>query len=247
MKKIIKLTESDLIRIIERVIQEGKTDKGMKEKDSDVKIDRFQETIKNFLKSNDCKVKQVGDDFEIHYDGDYIGQVMFRKNGITVKKEGSKFGKDFDYSELGKVKSEIKKLMKKIVKLTESDLTNIVKRVINESVMGNFIESMVPELNKLNKRTNWSRRSYGHNEIFYNKETKDYIFRYVYSHRKTKWDPITDEMSYVTDPNILWIKKGIYDEIKSYIPSDEMILQWFNERYKKDAKELKTHYTLKEK
>lgn len=111
MKKIIKLTESDLIRIIERVIQEGKTDKGMKEKDSDVKIDRFQETIKNFLKSNDCKVKQVGDDFEIHYDGDYIGQVMFRKNGITVKKEGSKFGKDFDYSELGKVKSEIKKLM----------------------------------------------------------------------------------------------------------------------------------------
>jgi hypothetical protein len=36
---------------------------------------------------------------------------MFRKNGISVKKECSKFGKDFDYSELWKVKSEIKKLM----------------------------------------------------------------------------------------------------------------------------------------
>jgi hypothetical protein len=137
--------------------------------------------------------------------------------------------------------------MKKIIKLTESDLTNIVKRVINESVMGNFIMTVIPELNKLNKRTNWDNRSYGDNEIFYNKETKDYIFRYEYSRRKTKWDWVTDKIFYVTDPNTLWIKKSIHDEIKSYIPSDEMILQWFNERYKKDAKELKTHYNLKEK
>ena len=126
MKKIVKLTESDLVRIVQRVIQEGKTDKGVKEKDSDVKIERFQDTIKNFIKSHDCKVKQVGDDFEIHSDGEHVGQVMFRKDGITVKKQGSKFGKEFDFNELGKVKSEIKKL-------TESDLTRIVKRVIEEN------------------------------------------------------------------------------------------------------------------
>ena len=126
MKKIVKLTESDLVRIVQRVIQEGKTDKGVKEKDSDVKIERFQDTIKNFIKSHDCKVKQVGDDFEIHSDGEHVGQVMFRKDGITVKKQGSKFGKEFDFNELGKVKSEIKKL-------TESNLTSIVKRVIKEN------------------------------------------------------------------------------------------------------------------
>lgn len=126
MKKIVKLTESDLVRIVQRVIQEGKTDKGVKEKDSDVKIERFQDTIKNFIKSHDCKVKQVGDDFEIHSDGEHVGQVMFRKDGITVKKQGSKFGKEFDFNELGKVKSEIKKL-------TESNLTRIVKRVIKEN------------------------------------------------------------------------------------------------------------------
>lgn len=111
MKKIVKLTESDLIRIVERVIQEGKTDKSIKEKDVDVKIERFQDTTKDFLKSHDCKVKQVGNDFEIHCDGEHVGQVMFRKDGITVKKEGTKFGKEFDFNELGKVKSEIKKLI----------------------------------------------------------------------------------------------------------------------------------------
>lgn len=126
MKKIVKLTESDLLRIVQRVVQEGKTDKGVKEKDSDVKIERFQDTIKNFIKSHDCKVKQVGDDFEIHSDGEHVGQVMFRKDGITVKKQGSKFGKEFDFNELGKVKSEIKKL-------TESNLTRIVKRVVKEN------------------------------------------------------------------------------------------------------------------
>jgi hypothetical protein len=140
--------------------------------------------------------------------------------------------------------------MKKIVKLTESDITNIVKRVINESVMGNFIVTVIPELNKLNRKSNHSVRKYGTNEIFYNKETKDYIFRYEYARIKRILDFKDDgKLGFIErdDPNILWIKKGFYDEIKSYIPSDDMILQWFNERYKKDAKELKTHYTLKEK
>lgn len=109
MKNIIRLTETDLVKLIQRVIQEGKTDKGVKEKDLDVKLERFQDTIENFIKSHDGKVKRVGNDFEIHFDGDRIAQVMFRKDGITVKKEGSRFGKEFDFNELGKVKSEIKK------------------------------------------------------------------------------------------------------------------------------------------
>ena len=124
------------------------------------------------------------------------------------------------------------------------------QRLIKESVVGNFIESMIPELNKLNRKSNHSVKKYGRNEIFYDKETKDYIFRYEYAGIKYVFDFKDDGTPGIIkrdDPNILWIKKDIYDEIKSYIPSDEMILQWFNERYKKDAKELKTHYTLKEK
>ena len=147
MKKIVKLTESDLVRIVQRVVQEGKTDKGVKEKDSDVKIERFQDTIKNFIKSHDCKVKQVGDDFEIHSDGEHVGQIMFRKDGITVKKQGSKFGKEFDFNELGKVKSEIKKL-------TESDLTRIVKRVVKENEENSF-DFYMEELGEFVNKLDW--------------------------------------------------------------------------------------------
>ena len=74
-------------------------------------MDGFRDKIKNYLKSKDCTVKQVGTDFEIHCDKKHVGQVMFRKDGITVKKQGSKFAKEFDFNELGKVKSEIKNLI----------------------------------------------------------------------------------------------------------------------------------------
>lgn len=124
------------------------------------------------------------------------------------------------------------------------------QKLIKESVVGDFIESFIPELNKLNRKSNHSVKKYGTNEIFYDKETKDYIFRYEYAGIKHIFHFKDDgKLGFVKrdDPNLLWIKKDIYDEIKSYIPSDEIILKWFNERYKKDAKEIKTSYTLKDK
>ena len=57
-------------------------------------------------------MKQVGDDFEVHVDNEHVAQVMFRKDKMTVKKEGSKFGKDFKYNQLGDVKKELTSLLK---------------------------------------------------------------------------------------------------------------------------------------
>lgn len=113
MKKIVRLSESQLISVIKRIVKEGNIDKSTKERDLDVKMENFRDKIKNFLKEKDCKVKQVGTDFEVHCDGEHVAQVMFRRTGITVKKEGSKFGKEFNFSEMGELKRELTKLINK--------------------------------------------------------------------------------------------------------------------------------------
>ena len=129
MKKIIRLTETELINVVKRVIDEGKLEKSTKEKDLDVKMDAFRDKIKNHLKSKDCTVKQVGTDFEIHCDKKHVGQVIFRRDHIIVKKKGNKFGRDFGFNEMGRIKAELNK----VIRLTESNLTRIVKRVIREN------------------------------------------------------------------------------------------------------------------
>lgn len=112
MGKIVRLTESDLERLVKRIINEGSIDKSTKEKDLDVKMENFRDKVKDFLKSKDCRVKQVGTDFEVHFGGEHVAQVMFRRNGITIKKEGNKFGKEFKFNEMGDIKSELSKMIK---------------------------------------------------------------------------------------------------------------------------------------
>lgn len=93
------------------VFTEGKTMKASKSKDADVKIEDFRETIENFLKNHkDVKVKKVGTDLEVSGE-DVKVQVMFRKDYVGVKKVGEKT-EEFKYDQLGKIKSEIKSLLK---------------------------------------------------------------------------------------------------------------------------------------
>jgi hypothetical protein len=112
-------TEADEFRVwceesdnIADYISEGKIEKAYKSKDSDVKKEMFRDKIKDFLKSKGCKISQVGDDFEVHKNNEDMVQVMFRSDKITVRKEGNKFGKDFDYNQLGDVKKELSKIIK---------------------------------------------------------------------------------------------------------------------------------------
>lgn len=80
------------------------------------KKDALRKSIQSHIKDKNCKAKEVGDDFEIHCDGDHIGQVMFRNSEVTVKKKGEKFGKPFQYNELGKIKAEITSIIKNCCK-----------------------------------------------------------------------------------------------------------------------------------
>ena len=95
---------------------EGKAEKAAKNpygnKTKEDKKDQLRKSVEDHIKNKDCKAKQVGDDFEIHCDDEHIGQVMFRNDVITVKKKGDKFGKDFKYDQLGKIKAEITTMIK---------------------------------------------------------------------------------------------------------------------------------------
>lgn len=97
-------------------IHEGKAQKAVNnpygKKTQEDKKDQLRKAVEDHIKTKDCTTKQVGDDFEIHCDKKHIGQVIFRTDKITVKKKGEKFGEDFKYSELGKIKSEITSLIK---------------------------------------------------------------------------------------------------------------------------------------
>lgn len=82
-----------------------------KASDPDKKAD-FREKIEDMVKSKGFKTKQVGNDIEIHKDGDMVAQVMFRSDYVGVKKKGVKFVDEFEYTELGKIKSKISEILK---------------------------------------------------------------------------------------------------------------------------------------
>ncbi len=101
-------------------ISEGRAEKASKNpfgnKTKEDKKDQLRKIVEDHIKDKECKTKQVGDDFEIHCNGEHIGQVMFRDEKITVKKKGEKFGKEFKYNELGKIKAEITSIIKNCCK-----------------------------------------------------------------------------------------------------------------------------------
>jgi len=127
---------------------------------------------------------------------------------------------------------------------------SVIKRVIKEAVMDKFIESIMPQLNNLKRKSNHSARMYGTNTIYYDKSDGQYYFRVSEPRRVMVW---TDDSNYndskvdwTTKPKTLYILTDLYREITEFIPNDEMILKWFNEKYKENAEEIKVRHSLKE-
>ena len=120
-------------------------------------------------------------------------------------------------------------------------MKQLIRHILKETAMSNLIDSMFPHLNKLRTKSNISATIYGRNTIYYNSEDKEYYFRVSEARRALVWDfDDDDEITKYKDlPKTLWIDGRTYDEIQNYIPDDNMIIKWFNEKYKQDAKVLK--------
>ena len=127
-------------------------------------------------------------------------------------------------------------------------MKELIRKILKEEVMNDFIESAMPELNNLKRKSNFSSNLYGYNTIYYNPKNKEYYFRVSEARRALVWDfdDNDDEITKYKDlPKTLWIDGKTYDEIQNYIPDDNMIIKWFNEKYKQDAKVLKRKSPLK--
>lgn len=108
-------------------VKEGKTYKSTKSpKDKTIgkeglkltnRIQSFQEKVESHVYGLGARVKQVGNDFELHYGGEHIAQIMFRDNYIGIKKTGAKYPDEFDYTQLGDIKSKLTDLIKTARKL----------------------------------------------------------------------------------------------------------------------------------
>ena len=125
-------------------------------------------------------------------------------------------------------------------------MEQLIKRIIRESVMGKFVESHIPQLNNLKRKSNYSSRLYGSNVIYYDKDSKEYYFRVAEPRDVYYWDEVEDKYIFRNVGKTLYILKDLYNEISDFIPNDDMILKWFNEKYKQDAERLQTHYILKQ-
>ena len=125
-------------------------------------------------------------------------------------------------------------------------MEQLIKRIIRESVMGKFVESHIPQLNNLKRKSNYSSRLYGSNVIYYDKDSKEYYFRVAEPRDVYYWDEVEDKYILRNVGKTLYILKDLYNEISDFIPNDDMIIKWFNEKYKQDVERLHPHYTLKQ-
>lgn len=87
---------------------EGKTMKASKS-DNQVKKTEFKSKIEELIRSfDDVTFKTVGNDLEVKKGDQVLVQIMFRDDYMGVKKINNKFPKEFKYTELGKMKKELK-------------------------------------------------------------------------------------------------------------------------------------------
>ena len=127
---------------------------------------------------------------------------------------------------------------------------SVIKRIITETVMDKFIDSVMPQLNNLKRKSNHSARMYGSNTIYYDKSDGQYYFRVSEPRRVMVWSDDSNyndsKVDWETKPKTLYILTDLFREITEFIPNDEMILKWFNEKYKENAEEIKVRHSLKE-
>jgi Zn-finger nucleic acid-binding protein len=121
-------------------------------------------------------------------------------------------------------------------------MKKLIRKILKEEVMYDFIESAMPELNNLSSKID-STGEFSPNTVYYDKETDKHYFRVLEPRMVGIWGD-DGELKKVLKPKTLLIDARYYNEIMKYIPDEEMVLKWFNKQYDENVESVRRFLSI---
>ena len=122
-------------------------------------------------------------------------------------------------------------------------MDHLIRRIINETVMDKFIDSMFSDLDLNNLESMVIKDKRGPHKIsvgYFSPHLKKMVFRVVEPFESLYWDS-DDPKSIIRPihhPKSLYIREDIYHTIMDYIPNKKMVVNWFNEKYDQNVEQI---------
>jgi hypothetical protein len=122
-------------------------------------------------------------------------------------------------------------------------MDHIIKRVINETLIEKFFDSMFSDLDLDNLESMVIRdnRSIHKSSVgYYNPDSNKMVFRVVEPFKSSWWDSDDPQSRIrpIQHPKSLYIREDIYNTIMDYIPNKKMVVDWFNKRYDQNVEQI---------
>jgi len=127
-------------------------------------------------------------------------------------------------------------------------MDHLIKRIINETLIEKFFDSMFSDLDLDNLESMVIRdnRSVHKTSVGYytsdlkKPDLKKMVFRVVEPFKSSYWDSDDPQSRIrpIQNPKSLYIREDIYRTIMDFIPNEEMIIDWFNKRYDQNVEKI---------
>ncbi len=122
-------------------------------------------------------------------------------------------------------------------------MDHLIKRIIKETLMEKFFDSMFSDLNldNLESMPIKDNRSVHKNSVgYFNPDLNKMVFRVVEPFKSSYWDSDDPQSRIrpIQNPKSLYIREDIYRTIMDFIPNKQMVVDWFNKRYDQDVEQI---------
>ena len=122
-------------------------------------------------------------------------------------------------------------------------MDHVIKRIIKETLMEKFFDSMFSDLDLDNLKSMPSKDNRSVHKIsvvYYNPRINKMVFRVVEPFESLYWDSDDPQSRIrpIQHPKSLYIREDIYNTIMDFIPNKKMVVDWFNEKYNQNVEQI---------